>query len=66
MDETETLPRSAAGQLRPAPVLTRILRDLPRYCKKNVRAALEGGHNRLQAQGRVDFALFNIRASLNP
>jgi hypothetical protein len=28
-------------------------------------AALEEAQDRLQAQGRVDFALFNIRASLN-
>jgi hypothetical protein len=26
----------------------------------------ERAQDRLQAQGRVDFALFNIRASLNP
>jgi hypothetical protein len=43
----------------------RILWDLP--LQKESSAALEErAQDGLQAQGRVDFALFNIPASLNP
>jgi hypothetical protein len=56
-------PCHAAARCQGCPDM-RFLRNLPLLGK--VPKLHKTGTDRLQAQGRVDFALFNIRASLNP
>jgi hypothetical protein len=66
MEGTETLPRNAAGGA-PTPVLTDPAGSAATATKNVPSAALEGGHKiGCKRKGRVDFALFNIPASLNP
>jgi hypothetical protein len=64
LDET-TLHTVLLARLRQRPVL-KCVSGICRYCSKGASAALEEREqDRPKRKGRVDFALFNIRALLN-